>query len=82
MSLEIPVRAVPRLYPGPCRVFGSVGVNIKRILLIGLAAFVVYYVLRSPDAAAAAFRGAGETTFDGIKDIAQSLARFFDKLLA
>ncbi|HVF11694.1 MAG TPA: hypothetical protein VNA87_01270 [Actinomycetota bacterium] len=54
--------------------------NLKKIFMIAVGAFLVYYVLRSPDAAASAFKGAGETTIDGLKDLADSLARFVDAL--
>lgn len=54
--------------------------NLKKIFMIAAGAFLVYYVLRSPDAAAGAFKGAGETTIDGLKDLADSLARFVDAL--
>ena len=54
--------------------------NLKKIFMIAAGAVLVYYVLRSPDAAASAFKGAGETTIDGLKDLADSLARFVDAL--
>lgn len=54
--------------------------NLKKIFIMAAGAFLVYYVLRSPDAAASAFKGAGETTIDGLKDLADSLARFVDAL--
>lgn len=56
--------------------------NIKKILIILTVAFVVYYVLRSPDSAALAFKTAGETTVSGLKDLAEALARFFDALFS
>lgn len=56
--------------------------NIKKILIIVTVAFVVYYVLRSPDSAALAFKTAGETTVSGLKDLAEALARFFDALFS
>ncbi|MCA1840581.1 MAG: hypothetical protein ABR507_09200 [Actinomycetota bacterium] len=56
--------------------------NLKKLLLILAIAFVIYYVLRSPDAAALAFKGAGKTTYDGLRQLAGSLARFVDKLFA
>lgn len=56
--------------------------NLKKMLTIALIAFVAYYVVRSPDAAASAFRGAGETTLSGLKELAESIARFVDALFA
>lgn len=55
---------------------------LKKVLTISLVAFVAYYILRSPDAAASAFRGAGETTINGLKDLAEAIARFVDALFA
>jgi hypothetical protein len=56
--------------------------NLKRILILLAVAFMVYYVLRSPDAAALAVKGAGKTTVHGLAQVASSLARFVDKLFA
>lgn len=55
--------------------------NLKRILILALFAFIVYYVLRSPDSAAAAFRVGGTTALNGMKGVAESLARFIDALV-
>lgn len=54
--------------------------NLKKILIVAAGAFFIYYILRSPDAAASALKGAGEVTVDGLKELADSLARFFDAL--
>ncbi len=54
--------------------------NIKKILLVLAVAFLVYYVLRSPVQAAEAVKGAGEVTVAGLRDLAESLARFVDAL--
>lgn len=54
--------------------------NLKRLLLLAVFAFIVYYVLRSPDTAAEAFKGAGAMVGKGMKQAAESLARFIDAL--
>ena len=56
--------------------------NIKRIALIAVLAFVVFYVLRSPASAATAFKMVGQASFDGVQFVAEALARFIDTLFA
>lgn len=56
--------------------------NVKRIALIAILGFVVYYVLRSPDSAANAFRVVGTASLDGVRFVAEALARFIDTLFA
>ena len=56
--------------------------NIKRFALLALLAFVVYYVLRSPDSAATALRVVGQASLDGVRFVAEALARFIDTLFA
>ncbi len=55
--------------------------KLKRLLILAVVAFVVYYVLRSPDTAAQAFRVGGAFALDGLKGVADSLARFIDALV-
>ena len=54
--------------------------NMKKILMVAVAAFIVFYILRSPDSAADAFKAAGKVTFEGLRDLAGSLAIFVDNL--
>ena len=56
--------------------------NLRKILMMALIAFVAYYVIRSPNAAASAFRGAGSTTFHGLQSLAESIAKFVDALFS
>ncbi|MGH2813298.1 MAG: hypothetical protein ACRDI1_11400 [Actinomycetota bacterium] len=55
--------------------------NFKRLLLLAVVAFAFYYLLRSPDTAAEAFRVGGQTAVNGLKSVADSLARFIDALV-
>ena len=54
--------------------------NLKKILLAAAIAFVIFYILRSPDSAAVAFKAAGKVTMQGLEDLAGSLAVFIDNL--
>lgn len=53
---------------------------MKKILMVAVAAFILFYILRSPDSAADAFKAAGKVTFEGLRDLAGSLAVFVDNL--
>jgi hypothetical protein len=55
--------------------------GLKRIIILAAIAFVVFYAVRSPDSAALTFRVAAKTSRAGLKDLAESLARFFDALI-
>jgi hypothetical protein len=57
-------------------------VNAKRILILLALAFVAYYVLRSPQSAATALRASGHFTLQGMKYVAEALAKFIDTLFA
>lgn len=80
LSRQIPCLRTWLTYPRHANHRLGADMNLKKIFMIAAGAFLVYYVLRSPDAAAGAFKGAGETTIDGLKDLADSLARFVDAL--
>lgn len=56
--------------------------KFKRILILLVFAFVVYYVLRSPESAGNAFKAGGEFAVAGIKTAADALAKFLDTLFA
>lgn len=54
--------------------------NLKKLLMAAAIAFVIFYILRSPDSAATAFKAAGKVTIQGLEDLAGSLAVFIDNL--
>lgn len=56
--------------------------NAKKILIILVLAFIAYYVLRSPASAATALRVSGEFALNGMKLVAEALAKFIDTLFA
>lgn len=57
------------------------GPTLTKIVKWALLAFFIFYVMRSPNSAAETLRLAGEAAYGGIKDLADSAARFFDALL-
>ena len=56
--------------------------NTKKILILLVLAFIAYYILRSPDSAANALRIGGTFALNGMKFVAEALAKFIDTLFA
>lgn len=54
--------------------------GVKKILLLLVVAFIVYYVLHSPTVAGHSLHAVGSNTWHGLKSAASSLTKFFDSL--
>jgi hypothetical protein len=54
--------------------------NSKKVLLVSLAAFFVYYAFRAPDAAATAVKGLVRTAGGLLRQTADALTVFLDAL--
>ncbi|HWD09021.1 MAG TPA: hypothetical protein VHA57_08000 [Actinomycetota bacterium] len=54
--------------------------GLKKILLLLVVAFIVYYVLHSPTVAGHSLHAAGSNTWHALKSAASSLTKFFDSL--
>jgi hypothetical protein len=55
---------------------------VKKIFWVAVAAFVVYYVLHSPQVAGQTVHVAAQSTWHGMKQVAASLTRFFNTLFS
>lgn len=55
---------------------------MKKLLLLVVVAFVIYYVLHSPQVAGKSLHAAGTGTWHGLKAAASSMTRFFNTLFS
>lgn len=50
---------------------------MKRVLILVVIAFAVFYLLTQPEAAADAVRGAAQAVFDGFEQLIRFVSRLF-----
>src|SRR5207244_6442297 len=55
---------------------------VKKILWFAVAAFIVYYVLHSPQVAGQTIHVAAQSTWHGLKQVAASLTKFLNTLFS
>jgi hypothetical protein len=56
--------------------------NIKKILLVAVVVFAIYYVLHSPQIAGKTLHTAAQNSWHEAKGIAVSLTKFFNTLFS
>ncbi|HLI55980.1 MAG TPA: hypothetical protein VKY26_02990 [Actinomycetota bacterium] len=54
--------------------------GVKKILMLLVVAFILYYVLHSPAVAGKSLHAAGTNTWHGLKSAASSMTKFFNSL--
>jgi hypothetical protein len=59
----------------------SDGMNLKRLMSLALVAFLIFFIVQSPNEAARVIKVTGETMGSWLSEIADSLTRFLSSLV-
>jgi cell shape-determining protein MreC len=59
----------------------SGGMNLKRLMSLAVIAFLIFFIVQSPNEAARVVKVTGETMGSWLSEIANSLSRFLSSLV-
>jgi large-conductance mechanosensitive channel len=59
----------------------SYGMNLKRLMSLAVIAFLIFFIVQSPNEAARVVKVTGETMGSWLSEIANSLSRFLSSLV-
>jgi cell shape-determining protein MreC len=71
----------PDFHPPVPSVTYSDGMNLKRLMSLAVVAFLIFFIVQSPNEAARVIKVTGETMGSWLSEIADSLTRFLSSLV-